>query len=526
MHDHCAALLGDLDSVVREFSTLLSTSKRRRLPALTQETSRKSYESSSTADEFFDAEAGDLDRSQLVIIEHQSEEDTPGSDADEASIHSSSSVSSVGDDDKVFSSSPDNLHPGKPKSLIPLPLTDVVNRRATIPQATVQPPSLIAFVRKNVGKDLSTISMPVSANEPTSLLQRVAEQLEYAHLLDAAVKQKQPRDRLLYVTAFAVSQFSCSRVRERAMRKPFNPLLGETFELLRTQGETAGEGGIGGGFRLIVEKVSHRPVRLAMQADGLAWSFAQSPAPTQKFWGKSAELTTDGRVRVTLRLPDGTDERYSWAVATVFLRNVVMGEKYVEPVGSMAVSNDSSGARAAIEFRSRGMFGGRGEDVVVEVYGSDGSRDGSGLVGTWTGGLRISDQGKPSGPEIWKPGSLVPNAPNTYGMTTFAASLNEITPLEKGKLPATDCRLRPDQRLAEQGKLDEAEDWKVKLEEAQRSRRRVMEEKGQEYRPRWFVKAAAAQDGEEVWKLKGGKDGYWEERAKGTWTGVDDLFNV
>lgn len=88
------------------------------------------------------------------------------------------------------------------------------------------PPSLIAFVRKNVGKDLSTISMPVSANEPLSLLQKVAEQLEYAHLLDEAVKQTAPKDRLLYVAAFAVSQFSGGRTRERAIRKPFNPLLG------------------------------------------------------------------------------------------------------------------------------------------------------------------------------------------------------------------------------------------------------------------------------------------------------------
>src|SRR5262249_9583060 len=161
--------------------------------------------------------------------------------------------------------------------------------------ATVLLPSLIAFVRKNVGKDLSTISMPVSANEPTSLLQRFAEQLEYAHLLDRAARERHARDRLLYVAAFAISQFSGGRVRERAIRKPFNPLLGETFELLRTEAE------IPGGFRLLVEKVSHRPVRLAMQADSAAWTFAQSPAPTQKFWGKSAEITTEGRVRVALR---------------------------------------------------------------------------------------------------------------------------------------------------------------------------------------------------------------------------------
>jgi hypothetical protein len=76
----------------------------------------------------------------------------------------------------------------------------------------------------------------------------------------------------------------------------------------------------------------------------------------------------------------------------------------------------------------------------------------------------------------------------------------------------------------------------VKLEEAQRQRRRALEERGEEHKPRWFVRATAAgatgngagQDGggsgEEVWRLKGGKDGYWEERARGAWTGVVDIF--
>jgi 5-oxoprolinase (ATP-hydrolysing) len=517
-YDHCAALLKDLDSVVVEFSTLLGTSKRRRMPAQPPLDTRASLESTaSTIEEFFDAEVGDMDRSQnqVMLINQQSEEDTANSDVEEVSIHDSSTVSSVEDEDLAHTGDGvGSLFPVKPKSLSPLPITDTIPRRKTIPPAKMAPPSLIAFVRKNVGKDLSTISMPVSANEPISLLQRMAEQLEYANLLDSAAQQSQPQHRLLRVAAFAVSQFSNGRAKERAIRKPFNPLLGETFELVRSEND------VPGGFRLLVEKVAHRPVRLAMQADSVHWSFGQSPAPTQKFWGKSAELTTDGRVRVSLRLPDGSEEYYSWNTATVFLRNVVMGEKYVEPVGTMHVCNDSTGAKAAVEFRSKGVFGGRGEEVQVEVYGPDGAHTGLSMNGTWTGALKAN----PGGQEVWRAGSLVDNPTSTYGLTTFAAGLNEITPVEKGKLPPTDCRLRPDQRLAEQGELDQAEEWKVKLEEAQRVRRRVMEENGEEHRPRWFVKAATGQDGEEVWRLKGGKEGYWEERAKGAWPGVVDLF--
>ncbi|KAM0510231.1 hypothetical protein D7B24_001550 [Verticillium nonalfalfae] len=520
MQDHCGALLNDLDSVVAEFTLLIANSKRRRLPApLSAAASRLSMDTTST-DEFFDAEVGETG-SQIVRIDRSEEDDAVESDADEAELHDSSSAASTIADEDTGGLDEESCYPSKPKSLTPLPVDISVERRSKIPPGLVQPPSLIGIVRKNVGKDLSNISAPVSANEPTSMLQRIAEQLEYSQLLDAAVQQKTAKDRLLYVTAFAVSQISINRSKERAIRKPFNPLLGETYELLRTEQE------VPGGFRLIAEKVSHRPVRLAMQADSSNWSFSQSPAPSQKFWGKSAEIITEGRVRIALRLMDGTDELYSWTHAAMFLRNVVMGEKYVEPVGTMHVNNDTTGAKAVVEFRSKGgMFGGRGEDVVVETYTSDGSNSGSGLIGTWITGLRRTENGKAVGDDVWKVGKLVDNAATTYGLTQFAAQLNEMTEIEKGRLPPTDSRLRPDQRQAELGDLDAAEETKVVLEEEQRARRKDLEERGEEHKPKWFVKLGNGPEGEEVWKIKTGKDSYWEERTRGTWNGVTNIFAV
>ncbi len=515
IHDHCAAMLNDLDAVLSDFSTLLANSRRRRMKTPLS-ASRHSIDSTSTG-EFYDAEGGEADHSQVMMIDRHSEEDAQASEGEDEFITDASTISSADDEDgTAHLNGTAALFPIKPKVLDPLPISTVVKRRKVIPAATVMPPSLIGFLRKNVGKDLSTISMPVSSNEPLSLLQRVAEQLEYAQLLDKAAVQKSADQRLLHVTAFAVSQFSCSRAKERAIRKPFNPMLGETFELVRTEKETPG------GFRLLVEKVSHRPVVLACQADSAKWSLSQSPAPNQKFWGKSAELITDGRVRLVLRLIDGTEELYSWNTATVFLRNVVMGEKYIEPVGSMTVTNETTGGKAAIEFKQKGMFGGRSEDVQVDNYGSDGALTGMGLIGNWTSHLRVQEAGKAVGAEIWHAGELVENAAQRYGFTTFAASLNEITEIEKGKLPPTDTRLRPDQRAHERGDLDEAEELKTRLEEKQRVRRKENEESGENHKPRWFVKVDGGDDGEEVWKLKFGKEGYWEERSKGAWTGVDD----
>jgi hypothetical protein len=40
-----------------------------------------------------------------------------------------------------------------------------------------------------IGKDMTKMTLPVSFNEPTSLLQRVAEDMEYTELLDTAAER-------------------------------------------------------------------------------------------------------------------------------------------------------------------------------------------------------------------------------------------------------------------------------------------------------------------------------------------------
>lgn len=519
VHDHLMALLRDLDSVVAEFSALISESKQRRLPSHSVQP-RLSVESD-ISQEFFDATDGNA--SPLLTIQNDSEEE--GGECEEESVVDDDGDSSSGsevDDSGTFTrkgfrlDNSSSLFPLKPKSLTPLPLA-AVSRRSQIPAPTVLPPSLIGFLRKNVGKDLSTISMPVSANEPTSLLQRAAETFEYSNLLDKAANATDGLERLIYVTAFAISPLSNARVRERAIRKPFNPMLGETFELVREDR----------GFRFVGEKVSHRPVQLAYQADARDWSLKQSPMPTQKFWGKSAEIVTEGKARLALH-PSG--ERFSWSTATSFLRNIIAGEKYVEPVGEMIVLNETTGQKTITTFKAGGMFSGRSEEVAVKAFDTHGEELPLGLHGNWTSSLSLTEHGDQTKKTIWSAGPLVAQAPKHYGLTTFAVALNEITPIEKGKIPVTDSRLRPDQRALEDGDLDRAEELKVQVEEGQRKRRKQMEERKEEWKPRWFTRVEGTDDGsgyeDVIWKLKSGKDGYWEERAKGEWTGTVPIFGL
>ena len=518
LHERCLSLLRDLDSVVAEFGRLIAANKQRRVPVIPPTTSRLSVDTQGD-DEFFDAEGGTS--SQLLDIHHETEEEGEEADRGFATDEDSASASDVDEPTVLGQHSAESgkatpAFPPKPKSLAPLP-AQWVKRRNAVAAPTATPPSLVSFMRKNVGKDLSTISMPVTANEPISALQRFAEAVEYSTLLDdAANKPRSSIERLIYVTAFAVSYLSSIRVKERAIRKPFNPMLGETFELVREDR----------GFRFLAEKVSHRPVRVAYQVESENWTLTQSPLPTQKFWGKSAELITEGKTRVILH---STGDKFSWAPGSSFLRNIIAGEKYVEPVGNMTIVNEATGEKAVVTFKTKGMFSGRSEDVAVQSYDSYGDEQPLGLVGKWTSSLTTTENGssRANEPPIWTVAELAPDAAKRYGFTTFAASLNEITPIEKGKLPPTDSRLRPDQRAAEDGDFDEAEVLKGKLEEAQRKRRKILEDEGGSWTPKWFDKVEGGDgSGEEVWVAKAGQDSYWEKRSKSEWEKVEKIFDL
>lgn len=75
-------------------------------------------------------------------------------------------------------------------------------------------------------------SFQVNFNEPLSMLQRLTEDLEYHELLDKAARCDSSLEQMCLVAAFSVSSYSTTVHRTA---KPFNPLLGETYELDRLE---------------------------------------------------------------------------------------------------------------------------------------------------------------------------------------------------------------------------------------------------------------------------------------------------
>ena len=122
--------------------------------------------------------------------------------------------------------------------------------------------------------------------------------MNYAYLLRTAASMNEAEMRMEWVATFAVSALASNFER---MGKPFNPMLGETYELERPD------------FRILCEQVGHHPPVTAYHATdtdgGKDFVFRGSMYPKVKFWGKSVEFQPKGVC--TVALPQWNEE-YTW----------------------------------------------------------------------------------------------------------------------------------------------------------------------------------------------------------------------
>uniref|UniRef100_A0AAR2IU39 Oxysterol-binding protein n=1 Tax=Pygocentrus nattereri TaxID=42514 RepID=A0AAR2IU39_PYGNA len=174
---------------------------------------------------------------------------------------------------------------------------------------------LMAILYNNIGKDLSRVSMPAALNEPVNLLQRLCEELEYSELLDIANRTDDPYQRMVYIAAFAISGYATAQYRNRY--KPFNPVLGETFECVREDR----------GFRYISEQVCHHPPISACHATSGNFCFWQDQRWKNKFWGKSLEIMPAGMINVTL---SRYGDHYEWNKVVTCIHNVLSQQRYLD----------------------------------------------------------------------------------------------------------------------------------------------------------------------------------------------------
>lgn len=396
------------------------------------------------------------------------------------------------------------------RTCLPVPQPDKVNL------------NLWSYLKQCIGKELTKITMPVHWNEPLSLLQRITEYMNYSYLLRASPSLPDPMLRLQQVATFAVSALASNNDR---MGKPFNPMLGETYQLEQDD------------FKVVCEQVCHHPPVSAFHAESAEKEFLFHGAiyPKVKFWGKSIEFQPKGVLTVELPL---TGEMFTWSNVNCVVHNIIVGTLWMEHTGTMEIVSHSNGLKAVITFKPGGWFSGDSDLHCVEGFIIDKNKNKLAfLYGKWTEFLCATspaslanllgcnlakvDPGAgnlpkhpplllgavPDSTVLWEAAPRPKDSGIYYNFSSFTMKLNEAG--NGGPLAPTDCRHRPDIRALEEGDLDLAAKQKDFLENKQREYRKPFKNKKEceWWTPRWFEPCKNPATNEDDWRFKGG---FWD----------------
>ncbi|KAF3833700.1 hypothetical protein F7725_024904 [Dissostichus mawsoni] len=332
-------------------------------------------------------------------------------DAQEYLLSSSSSENEVSDDDSYISDISDSVsmdtysnEGGSERHNSVSSVVTLARRRSALPSTSpTSTVSLWNILKNNIGKDLSKVAMPVQLNEPLNTLQRLCEELEYSELLDTANQTQDPFQRMVYVATFAISAYASTY--HRAGSKPFNPLLGETYECDRPDKN----------YRFIAEQVSHHPPVSACHSDSRNFTFWQDVRWKNKFWGKSMEIVPMGTTHVTL---PAFGDHYEWNKVTSCIHNILSGQRWIEHYGEMSIKNINSDAcQCKVTFVKARSWSSTVNEIEGVITDSNGKVVHS-IFGKWHESVFQGDP--PSATCIWRSNPMPVEQDQYYGFTQFA----------------------------------------------------------------------------------------------------------
>ncbi|KAG4145401.1 hypothetical protein ERO13_D05G095040v2 [Gossypium hirsutum] len=311
------------------------------------------------------------------------------------------------------------------------------------------------MMHKYIGSDVtSMVTLPVLIFEPMTMLQKMAELMEYSYLLDRADECEDPYLRLVYASSWAISVYYAYQ----RTWKPFNPIIGETYELVNHEGIT-----------FISEQVSHHPPMSAGHAENEHFTY---------------DVTS--KTRVTLKR-DGVV--LDLVPPPTKVNNLIFGRTWVDSPGEMIMTNLTTGDKVVLYFQPCGWFGAGRYEVDGYVYNAA-EEPKILMTGKWNESMSYQPcdmEGEPLQgtelKEVWHVADTPKN--DKFQFTYFAHKINSFDTAPK-KLLASDSRLRPDRFALEKGDLSKAGSEKSRLEERQRAEKRTREAKGHQFTPRWF----------------------------------------
>lgn len=393
---------------------------------------------------------------------------------------------------------------------------------------------------KSITKD--KIELPIHYNEPLSMMQKLCERFQYANLIFKASQEQNKHIQLAYIAGFILGEVSLNINR---ILKPFNPILGETYEFYDNDLK----------YRYFSEQVSHHPPISAYISESEDFVVYGDSRCKNKFkmFKAAMELIFSNRTHVFFKK---TNDHLSYSRPIMYLKGLIMGKPRYDYAGEITINNHNSEDYLNMEFFEEGKKNCPNGYVEGKIFNKN-KEVMYYLKGSWQSSLyliEIKDKNEKdsisidfnyctknaiklnaiiddnnSNPniiiyEIWsikEDDYLKIFDENNYKLSKYACNLNNLNDDLKDMLPQTDSRLRPDQRALENQDMELAEKEKKRIEEKQRSRHKIFEENKIKYEPKYFNEILDNLTNENVYLYRGD---YWKDRQNNKFEDVYQIF--
>uniref|UniRef100_A0A2K5V8U6 Oxysterol-binding protein n=1 Tax=Macaca fascicularis TaxID=9541 RepID=A0A2K5V8U6_MACFA len=316
------------------------------------------------------------------------------------------------------------------------------------------------------GMDLSRVVLPTFVLEPRSFLNKLSDYYYHADLLSRAAVEEDAYSRMKLVLQWYLSGFY---KKPKGIKKPYNPILGETFRCCWFHPHTDSR------TFYIAEQVSHHPPVSAFHVSNRKDGFCISGSITAKsrFYGNSLSALLDGKATLTFL---NRAEDYTLTMPYAHCKGILYGTMTMELGGKVTIECAKNNFQAELEFKLKPFFGGSTSINQISGKITSGEEVLASLSGHWDRDVFIKEEGSGSTALFWTPSEEV----RRQRLRQHTVPLEEQTELESERLwqHVTRAIGKGDQHRATQEKFA--------LEEAQRRRARERQESLTPWKPQLF----------------------------------------
>ncbi|KAJ8406505.1 hypothetical protein AAFF_G00300790 [Aldrovandia affinis] len=243
------------------------------------------------------------------------------------------------------------------------------------------------------GMDLSKVVLPTFILEPRSFLDKLSDYYYHADFLSKAVTEESPYCRMKQVLRWYLSGFY---KKPKGLKKPYNPILGETFRCCWLHPQT------NSCTFYIAEQVSHHPPISAFyvcnRKDGFCIN--GSILAKSKFYGNSLSAILDGKARLLFL---ERDEEYVITMPYAHCKGFFYGTMTLELGGKITIDCEKTKCFAELEFKLKPFLG--GSSSVNQITGKICSGEDvlATLDGHWDGEVLLCEKKTGHAAVLWSP---------------------------------------------------------------------------------------------------------------------------